>query len=347
MASPEKRLPTLTPSAARRPFPVREPPLDLGGVGRPVRHHEAAAVLLIPAEGRNVVVAAVEDPRLARRRLRRRGAVPLHEPVAAAADPGGHPRRQPDPDRVAENRRGQAVDLDDEKAPAAGDPRRLPRREAAGQLGVERVVAIGRDHDRDEGRRDRDDEGGGEGTRERGDLEARHERGGQGQHHRVDHEREQADGRHVQRQGEEDDHRPHEGVEEAEDHGPDERGGDGLDEDPGDDMADDEEYGSLDGPVEEDAPAAADAQPLAGNPDRGRPGVADGAQEAHGAKWYGPARPGRRSRRLGATPRLTLRSRTAPRGVPRASCAATPAVPPPPRRSRAGRPRWCRRRADP
>ena len=223
----------------------------------------------------------MEDARLARGRLRRRGAIPFHEAIAAAANPGGHPRRQPDPDRVAEDGRRQAVDLDDEEPPAARDARRLLRRQAAGQLGVERVVAVGRDHDRDQRREDRDDDRGGEGAGERGDLEARHEWRRQGQHHRVDHEREQPDGRHVQRQGEEDDHRPHEGVQEAEDDGGEQRRGEAAHEDPGHEVAHEQQHRGLDDPVEEDPPPATDAQPLPGDPDRGRPGVADRSQEAH------------------------------------------------------------------
>ena len=231
----------------------------------------------------------MEDARLARGRLRRRGAVPFHEAVAAAAHPGGHPRRQPDADRVAEDGRRQAVDLDDEEPSAARDPRRLLRRQAAGQLGVERVVAVGRDHDRDQRREDRDDDRGGEGAGERGDLEARHEWRRQGQHHRVDHEREQPDGRHVQRQGEEDDHRPHEGVQEAEDDGGEQCRGEAAHEDAGHEVAHEQQHRGLDDPVEEDPPPATDAQPLPGDPDRGRPGVADRSQEAHA----GAADPGR------------------------------------------------------
>ena len=200
-------------------LPVREPALDLRCVGRPVRDHEAPAVLLVPAEGRDVVVAAVEDAGLARRRLRRRSAVPLHQPVAPAADPRGHPRRQPDADRVAQDRRAEPVDLDDQEAATPGDPRRLLRGQAAGELRVEGVVAVGGDDDRDERREDRDDEGRREGPGERGHLEAGNERCGETEHHRVDDEREEPDGHHVERQRQEDDHRPDEGVEEPEDDG--------------------------------------------------------------------------------------------------------------------------------
>ena len=58
---------------------VRHPAHDLGGVGRVARDHQPLAVPLVPAEGRDAVVVAVEDAGLAGRRHRRQDRLPLGE----------------------------------------------------------------------------------------------------------------------------------------------------------------------------------------------------------------------------------------------------------------------------
>ena len=86
-ASPERMLARLAPSACSRPAPVGVPPLDLFRVARVVGDDRRAAVLLPPAEGRHVLVGAVQQPRLAGAGLRGPVGLPALQPVRAAAQP--------------------------------------------------------------------------------------------------------------------------------------------------------------------------------------------------------------------------------------------------------------------
>src|SRR3954463_850333 len=61
--------------------------LDVRRVLRMVRDGEATRLLLIPAERRHGVSAAVQDSGLTRRRRRRQLRAPVHELVSAAAHP--------------------------------------------------------------------------------------------------------------------------------------------------------------------------------------------------------------------------------------------------------------------
>src|SRR4029079_7964514 len=122
-ASPVKRLPREAPSTARRPgpsagrgsisraAPVALSPLDIAGVlGVRARHH-VVAVLLVPAEAEDVVVAAVQDAAHARAGLRAPVAVPLGERVAALDEPTSERGHVAVADRAPHRVEAQPVDL--------------------------------------------------------------------------------------------------------------------------------------------------------------------------------------------------------------------------------------------
>jgi hypothetical protein len=62
VASPVIRLQMLAPLLESRAFAIGQAPDDLRGVVRVARDHQLLAVALVPAEGRDAVVRAVEDP---------------------------------------------------------------------------------------------------------------------------------------------------------------------------------------------------------------------------------------------------------------------------------------------
>lgn len=102
------------------------PALEFGGAGGPVAHHDLVRVLLVPAEGRHVVVAAVQDAELAGAGLAGPVGAPRGEPVGgAAARPGAvEPLRdgghQPLADRFPEHVVADAVELEEDGAGGRG-----------------------------------------------------------------------------------------------------------------------------------------------------------------------------------------------------------------------------------
>ena len=68
---------------------VRDPADDLTGIDRVARDHEVLTVALVPPEGRDPVVVAMEDAGLAAVVIDG-GRLPARQLVAAVADPVGH-----------------------------------------------------------------------------------------------------------------------------------------------------------------------------------------------------------------------------------------------------------------
>ena len=159
-ASPDSRLPRLAPPPASSPIPG-VPALDLRAVRRRRAHHQAAVLLLDPAEGRDVLVGAHEDPGLAGTGLGGEVGLPLGQAVALVGDPARHRGRAPVAHRVAEHRQREAVDLQEHDAGhvgtgaaalASGDAARDPERV--------RVVVVGpEDHLQDDAHRRHDQRG--------------------------------------------------------------------------------------------------------------------------------------------------------------------------------------------
>ena len=114
----------LAPLFESRPSPFETRRTISPGVDRVARDHQVLAVALVPAEGRDAVVVAVEDARLAGRGHRRQDRLPARQLVAAVADPAGHRVDGAGPDAAGEDRMGEAVDLDDDEAGLVGRRRR-------------------------------------------------------------------------------------------------------------------------------------------------------------------------------------------------------------------------------
>ena len=83
-ASPENMFPAGAVHG-KQPAAVGAPPLELGRVLAVVGDHRAPGVLLVPAEGRHVVVAAEQQARLAGPRLGREVALPRDDAVTACS----------------------------------------------------------------------------------------------------------------------------------------------------------------------------------------------------------------------------------------------------------------------
>ena len=105
----------------QQPAPVGVATLQLLGVARVVGDDRAAAILLPPAEGRHVVVVAVQQTRLAGSGLRGPVGLPALQPVAVLAQPARHDRRVAVAQRAAQHLVGEAVDLQEDHP---GDVRR-------------------------------------------------------------------------------------------------------------------------------------------------------------------------------------------------------------------------------
>ena len=82
--------------------------------------HQLAGLLLDPAERRDVVVRAQQDPGLARAGLGREIGLPLDELVRAGREPARHLRRVAVADRPLEHGEREAVDLDEDDAGLVG-----------------------------------------------------------------------------------------------------------------------------------------------------------------------------------------------------------------------------------
>ncbi len=133
------------------------PPLDLGAVlGRRAGHHRRR-LLLDPAEGRDVLVRAEQDPGLAGPRLGGEVRLPFGQVVVVLGDPAGHVGGAAVAHRAAQDRQPESVDLQED------DPRRVGPRHLSLAAGdpphhtqVVLVVVVGPDQDleHDRGRRD-------------------------------------------------------------------------------------------------------------------------------------------------------------------------------------------------
>ena len=86
--------------------------LDARTVGGSGARRERGALLVHPAERRDVVVGAEQDPRLARPGLGGEVGLPLGQPVRAFGDPAGHVGCVPVPHRAPEHREREPVDLE-------------------------------------------------------------------------------------------------------------------------------------------------------------------------------------------------------------------------------------------
>ena len=93
---------------------VRVPALDLRAVVRRRAGDEGPALLLHPAEGRDVVVGAEQDARLAGAGLRGEVGLPLGQAIAVLRQPPRHRRRAAVAHGVAQHRQRQPVDLEEE-----------------------------------------------------------------------------------------------------------------------------------------------------------------------------------------------------------------------------------------
>ena len=111
-----------------------EPFLDLRAVrGRRARHHPAG-LLLDPAERRDVLVGAQQDPGLTGPGLRREVGLPLDQAVRVRGEPAGQVGRVAVAHRTVQHRQGEAVDLEEHEARDVGrvddaQPTRDPSRD--------------------------------------------------------------------------------------------------------------------------------------------------------------------------------------------------------------------------
>ena len=104
----------------------RVAPLDLRAVRRRRADHHAPALLLDPAERRDVLVGAEQDAGLAGAGLRGEVGLPLGEPVAVLGDPARHRRRAAVAHRVAQDRQREPVDLEEDDPRDVGAARARP-----------------------------------------------------------------------------------------------------------------------------------------------------------------------------------------------------------------------------
>ena len=150
-------------SAARAAVPEQavagEAALDLGAVGRRRARHDAAALLLDPAKGRDVVVRAQQDPCLAGAGLRGEVGLPFDEAVRPVRDPARHRRRVAVPHRPLDHgleraRRSRGSD------PGTSVSMRSPDRpgDPLDDPNHVRVVVVRPGHDFEHGGDRRDDE---------------------------------------------------------------------------------------------------------------------------------------------------------------------------------------------
>ena len=123
---------------------VGNPFLDLARVRGMVGHQKPLGLLLPPAETGDAVVPTVKQARLARRGLRRQKRLPLVE-GHSATDPARERRHTARQELAAQDRSGEAVDLDDDGTlPRAARSEGVAHRELAAQRSEERVVVADR-----------------------------------------------------------------------------------------------------------------------------------------------------------------------------------------------------------
>ena len=98
----------------------RSPALDLRAVGRRRARHQRRGLLLDPAERRDVLVGAEQDPRLAGAGLRREVGLPLGQPVRVLGEPARHRRGVAVTHRALQHGQREPVDLEEDDARDAG-----------------------------------------------------------------------------------------------------------------------------------------------------------------------------------------------------------------------------------
>ncbi len=153
-----KQVPATGAAVAKQPV-TREAALDLGAVSRRRARHDGAALLLDPAEGRDVVVRAQQDPCLARAGLRREVGLPFQEAVGPVRKPARHRRRVPVAHRPLEHGLRETVDLEeDDSRDVRLDALSRASRDALDDADHVRVVVIRPGHDFERGGDRRDDE---------------------------------------------------------------------------------------------------------------------------------------------------------------------------------------------
>ena len=108
-----EEIPATRPSVPKQPV-AGVAALDLLAVGGRRAGHHDPALLLDPAEGRDVLVRAEQDPRLARARLGREIGLPLEKRCEPVREPAGHRRCVAVPHRALEHRLREAVDLEED-----------------------------------------------------------------------------------------------------------------------------------------------------------------------------------------------------------------------------------------
>ena len=151
------------------------------------------AVALVPAEGRDPVVVAVQDPRLAARRHRRQDRLPLRQLVAAVADQAGHRVDRARAHPAGQDRMGEAVDLDDHQARLVGVARRPLDQELLDEQAVVRAAAVDPE-DRGQDRvDDREDERADQRGHEAVDVDARGPLGDDEERHHLEDQDEDRD----------------------------------------------------------------------------------------------------------------------------------------------------------
>ena len=260
----------------QQPGSVGVAALDLLGVLGVVGDHDAASVLLVPAEAGHVDVAAQQQAGLAGAGLRGQVALPPHDLVRPLLEPARHVRQVPAVQRLAQRLLPQPVDLEEDH------PGDVACADAAGAAGaaaddahVDRLAVRVEQRLQHGGHHGHDDRDADRGSRAADDV--RQDLGGQPHHEPVEDERgqEHEDDRQAQRQADED--RPQQGVEDRDHQGQLDRADEGAHletgEDPGhrhEDEADDgqgdrEAHQFLD-PVRHPVPGGVHASPGARMP---------------------------------------------------------------------------------
>ena len=159
--------------------------LDVDRVRRLVRDEDPPGGTVDPAEGRDAVGRPVQDPHLAGGRRRRQRGGPLHELVAAVADPPRQGGQGAAHDAPLEHREGHAVELHEQDAGHLRVRDRLAPSRAAHEVGEDGVVGARRHHPRGQRGDAGHDPGRPEGVEERVDRTPGTTREGEVGHDRL------------------------------------------------------------------------------------------------------------------------------------------------------------------
>ncbi len=231
----------------------RVPALDLRAVGRRRAGHHDRALLLDPAERRDVLVGAEQDARLARSRLGREIGLPFEEPMRVLREPARHRRRVAVPHRALEDGTGEPVDLEVDDARRVGaDLLAGATRDPLDHPDRVRVVVVRAQDDLEHDRDRRDEEGGEDCRSDSADVDRVRERAGREHGERVEEEDEEERRRDRVREAERGDDGSDHGVDEADDDRGSERGPPVAELESGQDQRREEERGGADGEPEQE-----------------------------------------------------------------------------------------------